>query len=145
MKKVLVCLTLSAILAAICFAQSNQLVGTWELVSTKGTMPDGTTWDWNVARDGGRALKVISPTHFSGVTHGADGKFVNAHAGTYDLRSNTYTEHIEYSSAPGLVDQKNPITFTLEGDTVRFSYVLPSNGAKAEEVWRRVKPSREGS
>ena len=125
-------------LAAMGLAGDNPIVGAWELVSSAGTRPDGTTWDWVVERDGGRSIKIHSATHFAVVTHGADGTFSNAHAGPYVLKDNTLTETLRNSSNPDAVDTVVVHEVSISSDRFTNSYSQGSGG-KAEEVWKRVK------
>jgi hypothetical protein len=124
--------------AGMGFAGDNPLIGTWELVSVAGTRADGTTIDWQVERDGGRSIKIYSETHFSVVTHGADGAFRNAQAGPYVLKDNTLTETLRNASNPDTVDREVVHEVSVTADLSTNSYVQ-RNGTKTKEVWKRVK------
>lgn len=50
-----------------------------------------------------RALKVLSPRHFSFITQAPDGKLVAAGAGTWSLQGDAYTEVLGYASSDQLM------------------------------------------
>ncbi len=128
-----------ATVAGDCLGQSNPLVGTWELVSAKRTFRDGSSDEWVPAKNGGRAMKIYNETHYSLIGREIDGSFMATMAGSYVVNGNTSTEQIEFSLRPSWRDKKFVITFSIEGDTCRFTYVSPFDKAKVEDVLRRVK------
>lgn len=139
MKTTALCLATLLIAAGVCLAESNPLVGTWELLSATGTIADGRTWKWEPKKAGGRSIKIFSGTHFAVVTHGPDGAFSNASAGPYVLKDKAFTETQENSSKPENVGTVWRHQFAVSGDLLTSSFVSPVSGAKATEVWRRVK------
>jgi hypothetical protein len=139
MRRTVLFLVVMVAVAGVCLAGDNPLVGTWEFVSSTGARADGTTSDWQVERDGGRSIKIFSKTHFAVVTHGADGTFSNAHAGTYVVKGKTCTEKLKNSSNPNAVGREVVHEISVSGDLLTNSYVSPASGAKAKEVWKRVK------
>lgn len=121
-------------------AQSVTLEGTWELVSTKWTAPDGTTGGRTIADsdDKGKSLKVLNATHFVVITHAKDGTFSHASGGPYTIDGNTYSEKLTTSSNPDLVGWNNVIEFKIENDICTSTWV-GGNGTKVVEIWRRVR------
>jgi hypothetical protein len=102
------------------------LQGTWQLVS--GTIiekGDTTTTDYTKGR---QMIKVINPTHFAflnhDLTHGKDSTalFV-AGGGTYELKDNQYTEHLEYCSARTWEGHDFQFTIVIQNDTLTQSGV----------------------
>ena len=128
-----------AILVGNCLGQSNPLVGTWELVSAKRTFRDGSSDEWVPTTNGGRAIKIYNETHYSLIGREIDGSFMATMAGSYVVNGNTSTEQIEFSLRPSWRDKEFVKTFSIEGDTCKFSYVSPFDKAKVEDVFRRVK------
>ncbi len=143
MKKMFLCLFFLvfflATVAEDCLGQSNPLVGTWELVSAKRTFRDGSFDEWVPAKNGGRGMKIYNETHYSLIGREIDGSFMATMAGSYVVNGNTSTAQIEFSLRPSWRDKKFVITFSIEGDTCRFTYVSPFDKAKVEDVFRRVK------
>jgi hypothetical protein len=126
-------------LRASAAASDNPLVGTWQLLSSKGTERDGRQWSWEPQRAGGRSIKIFSATHFAVVTHGPSGLFANASAGPYRLGPGTFTEILEESSSPKNVGTSWVHHFAVSADLLTSSYVNPVSGARGTEVWRRVR------
>lgn len=122
--------------------QPGKLVGTWELVSTKWTAPDGSTggrtWGED-PQDKGRSLKILNATHFTVITHGRDGTFSHANGGPYSIEGDTYTERVTTSSNPEWIGWENSTKYKLQGDIWTIHYVNPYNKVNVEETWRRVK------
>jgi hypothetical protein len=78
---------------------SASLVGTWQLISETKIQKDDTTFTAS-AKDK-RMIKIINDTHFAFLNHdlrkGPDSlKVFVAGGGTYTLKDNHYTEHLEY-------------------------------------------------
>lgn len=101
---------------------SNQLVGTWKLLS--GTLiekGDTTVTDYTKDRS---FVKIINDTHFAFLQHdlskGKDSAAASfsAGGGTYSLKDSTYTEHLEYCNAREWEGHDFPFTVTLNGDTL---------------------------
>lgn len=111
---------------------SNALEGTWEMVSQHLVYADSTVDRTDQIPP---TLKILNSTHFSfGRQMGEEE--VYAGGGRYTFDGATYTEHIEYHSASGLVGQSITFDANVEGDTWHHNgriqdFVL-------EEVWRRV-------
>jgi hypothetical protein len=120
--------------------EEHPLIGAWELVQTTRIHADGTTREWSVAEAGGRSLKLFVGTHFAVLTHGSDGSFALANAGSYDLAGNTYTEKIENSSNAELPGSEFTHSFTIEKGLLKVSYVHPKTEVRTEETWRRARP-----
>jgi hypothetical protein len=83
-------------------AQTNLLIGIWEVASIKGTASDGTT----LLADGSqfKETKIITPTHYFLFTERKQGGslvFDKAIAGTLRIESNKYIEISLYFSEEG--------------------------------------------
>ena len=98
------------------------LVGTWKLLS--GTLiekGDTTITDYT---KGLSFIKIINDTHFSftnhDLTHGKDSTTAafSAGAGTYTLKDNTYTEHLEYCNAREWEGHDFSFTIEIKNDTL---------------------------
>ena len=108
---------------------TNQLDGTWELVSGQ-PLPKG-------ARD----IKMLSAGHFIFVAYDtATGKPLYAAGGTYILNGSSYIEHMDFASEPisALVGKDQTFTLKFDGDTFTQTGTL-SNGKALSEVWKRVR------
>jgi hypothetical protein len=98
------------------FAQ-NPLVGTWEVVSLKGTDSDGS----KISFDGSqfKETKIITPTHYFLFTQRKQGDslvFDKAIAGTIRVEGNKYIETPVYFSQEGIGKSKLNFTYKLDGD-----------------------------
>lgn len=113
---------------------SNDLEGTWELVSYEYAAPDtvmrGDTADM-------RSQKVLNGTHFSWVTVSPDQRaFIGAATGTYSIRGDTYTEVTEHASQADHVDRTYSFTYRIAGGLWLHTGIV--NGVRIQETWRRV-------
>ena len=107
---------------------SNQLDGTWELV-TGQQLPKG-------ARD----IKIISAGHFIFVTYDAErGTLFGTGGGTCILNASSYSEHVDFGDrlSPGIVGKDQQFTVKVDGDTFTQTGTL-SNGQDLSETWKRV-------
>src|SRR6478735_7561571 len=71
-------------------SESLSLVGTWQFVSGRYTEPNKAPLIYKSPDL--RAIKIITPTHFSYITENGDGSFYVAGAGTCKLEKEQYTE-----------------------------------------------------
>ena len=111
---------------------SNDLEGTWEMVSQKAVYPDSTVDRTDQIP---YTLKILNSTHFSfGRQIGEEE--VYAGGGTYSYDGETYTEHISYHSAAGLAGQSIVFDARVDGDT--WHHTGDIGDFVLEEVWRRV-------
>lgn len=142
MKRTALFLATLLIAAGVGFAGDSPVVGTWEVVSISGTAADGTKIDVQIGKDGnrGRSMKIFSETHFAVVGHGDDGAFTHASSGTYVLKGETITEHLDNASNPDAIGKEWVHEFSISGDLMTSVVTNPLNpGAKITEVWKRVK------
>ena len=97
------------------------LAGTWQLI--KGTVVEKsdtviTDYTKNIS-----FIKIINGTHFAFLQHdrktSKDSTAVfAAGGGTYSLRDNVYTEHLEYCSDRKWEDNNFTFTVTIKNDTL---------------------------
>lgn len=101
--------------------KSNDIVGTWKLVS--GTLiekGDTTVTDYT---KGQSFIKVINDTHFAFMLHdlngGKDSTAVSASGGgKYTLADDNYTEHLEYCSDRQWEGHDFNFKITIQNDTL---------------------------
>ena len=102
-------------------AKSNQMVGTWKLISgTVIVKTDTTVTDYTKNLS---FIKIINNTHFSFTLHdlhkGNDSSAVfAAGAGTYTLKDSAYTEHLEYCNDRQWEGHDFNFVITIKGDTL---------------------------
>lgn len=102
-------------------AEALPIVGTWKLI--RGTLIEkGDTVVTDYTRDRS-FIKMINATHFSFITHdlnhGKDSAAsFGAGAGTYTLKGDTYTEHLEYCKAREWEGHDFSFTLTIRQDTL---------------------------
>lgn len=100
---------------------SLPIVGTWKLlqgmVIEKG---DTTVTDYTKAVS---FIKIINPTHFAFLQHdltkgkGSNPSFV-AGGGSYTLKGNEYTEHLEYCTARNWEGNSFNLKISIKNDTL---------------------------
>lgn len=113
----------------------NALEGTWKFVSGKFTTGGELTEMDSTKRN---AIKVFTPTHVTFFAMSPDKQqFDRAAVCTLEVKGNTYTETIEYSSIISVMGKKNQYEYRIEGDKLYQSGT--NNGRKEETVWQRVK------
>lgn len=95
--------------------------GTWRLLSA--TIVEGGDTTVTDYQSGQMAIKIINDTHFSFFRHdlnkGKDSTAVFvAGAGSYSLKGNEYTEHLEYCNYREWEDNTFSFDLSLAGDTL---------------------------
>lgn len=116
---------------------SNELEGTWEMVSRELVYPDSVVdqsgnWEAN--------YKILNSTHFAWGRETKDGESVLAGGGRYEYypERDVYIEHIQYHSDPSLNGTTIQFEARVEGDT--WYHIGELGGFKLREVWERVDP-----
>jgi len=94
------------------------LKGTWKLLT--GTLiekGDTTITDYTKNLS---FIKIINDSHFSFLQHDSrkDSTNFSAGGGRYELKGNTYTEHLEYCSAKEWEGHDFTFTVTITNDTL---------------------------
>jgi len=94
------------------------LKGTWKLLT--GTLiekGDTTITDYTKNLS---FIKIINDSHFSFLQHDSrkDSTNFSAGGGRYELKGNTYTEHLEYCSAKEWEGHDFTFTVTIANDTL---------------------------
>lgn len=144
MKALLLVTGLFLVVCASLVAQKHPLVGTWEVVSIKGTDVDGT----KISLDGSqfKETKIITPTHYILFTERKQGDslvFDKAIAGTVRLEGNKYIETPMYYSNPAHGKGKTDFTYRVEGDKFIQSGTFTTPDGKTgkldELVFKKVK------
>ena len=111
------------------------LVGTWEFVSGRYT-PKGKP-ALEVKSPQLRALKVVTPTHFSYITETENGSFYVAGAGRCKVEPNKYTETLDYASVAHMKNKNYTFTYRIENDL--WLMEGQEDDSYTEEVWRRAQ------
>ena len=136
-----VALTLSLLLVGLsgAWAQlpSNQLEGTWRMVSQELVYPDSVV---DRSDHWGSNYKILNSTHFAWGRETRDSSEVLAGGGTYEYypEKDLYIEHIQYHSDPAFAGQTLRFTARVEGDT--WYHIGDLGNFKLREVWKRVDP-----
>ena len=122
-------LLLVALAAGLCFAftvkpskhAGIRLNGTWKLVTgitiTKGV---STVTDYTKTQS---FIKIINGTHFAFLKHDLNtpkdsSNHFDAGGGSYTLKGNQYTEHLDYYVDKNWENKTFNFTVTLKGDTL---------------------------
>lgn len=116
---------------------SNELEGTWRMVSQELVYPDSVV---DQSDQWGPGYKILNSTHFAWGRETQDGTEVLAGGGwyQYDPENNVYIEHIEYHSDPDFAGQTLEFTARVQGDT--WYHIGDLGNFKLREVWTRVDP-----
>jgi hypothetical protein len=117
---------------------SNNLEGTWRMISQERVYPDSTV---DTSEEWGANYKILNSTHFAWGRETKDGEEVLAGGGRYEYHPdrNIYVEHIEYHSSPGFQDVTLRFEARVEGN--RWIHVGDVGSYKLREIWERVDPN----
>ncbi len=142
MKTKLIFLILMLICSMTIFAQ-HPLVGTWEMVSIKGTDADGKPINWNTKTL--RITKIITPTHYMLIQHIVRNDsviFSLAHAGPIQFEDNKYSHTSTLGSAASTIGSKYDYTWNVKGNQlIQAGTIKGADGKKSvidELVYKRV-------
>ncbi len=122
--------------------ETNQLVGTWKLVSVRHGMEGNVGYPdlFNYADK--QTLKHITPTHTVTVSYYKDVSVFKVSGGTYSLDSARYTETVEYGidlfQRP--LEPKGTLSydFIVSGTTLQLTIRYGDKG-KSDELWERCE------
>lgn len=116
---------------------SNELEGTWRMISQELVYPDSVA---DQSDQWGPGYKILNSTHFAWGRETQDGSEVLAGGGRYEYypEKDVYIEHVEYHSDPGFAGQTLEFTARVEGDT--WYHIGDLGDYKLREVWERVDP-----
>ena len=156
--KSLLC-SLIAIFTKPVSAQSNKLIGTWQLIAADKIMPDGKrVADYGSAphgiaiftTDGHYVVEIFGTerTRFASGdgTKGTPEEYKSAllglscHFGTYNMDNNkgTITFHIDRASNPNIDQTAQERPFMLQGDTLSWRVPARSDGTVPVSVFKRI-------
>ena len=119
------------------------ITGTWQLI--RGTLiekGDTTVTDHTKNTS---FIKIINDSHFAFLQHdlnkGKDSAVFVAGGGSYTLKDNTYTEHLEYCSARDWEGNNFTFTISIKGDTLvqRGMEKVEGTGINRENIEKYVK------
>ena len=123
--RILYFLLASSLLVSFSFNNSKptpvQLKGTWQLISgTTITKGKSVTTDY---RKNERMIKIINDTYFAFLKHSLHTKkdssnHFDAGGGSYTLKGNQYTEHLEYYGDKNWEGKTFNFTVSLKNDTL---------------------------
>ncbi|MEF8817041.1 MAG: hypothetical protein V5A20_10515 [Salinibacter sp.] len=118
---------------------SNNLEGTWRMVSQELVYPDSVV---DQSGSWGANFKILNSTHFAWGRETNDGESVLAGGGRYeyDPERGVYVEHIQYHSDPSMNGMTLRFEARVEGDT--WIHIGEVGDYKLREVWERVDPKR---
>jgi hypothetical protein len=111
-----------------------ELVGTWELVSTRVTRDDQTVLDERPPTV--RALKILNGTHYSLVAL-RNNVFARAATGRYRVVGDSYAESIDMASGSLTTGRTYTFRIRVDGDT--WTTDGGAGTDRYHEVWRRVR------
>ena len=116
---------------------SNELEGTWKMVSQELVYPDSVV---DQSDHWGTNYKILNSTHFAWGRETRDSSEVLAGGGTYEYypERDVYVEHVQYHSDPAFAGQTLRFTARVEGDT--WYHIGDLGNFKLREVWERVDP-----
>ena len=118
---------------------SNELEGTWKMVSQKQVYPDSVV---DQSGNWGANYKILNSTHFAWGRETEDGESVLAGGGRYEYypERDLYIEHIQYHSDPSMSGTALRFEARVEGDT--WYHIGNIGDYKLREVWERVNPKQ---
>ncbi len=118
---------------------SNELEGTWRMVSQELVYPDSVI---DQSGSWGANFKILNSTHFAWGRETEDGETVLAGGGRYEYypAQDVYIEHIQYHSDPSMNGVTLRFEARVEGDT--WYHIGEVGDYKLREVWERVDPEQ---
>lgn len=124
-------------LTAMAQLPSNQLEGTWQMVSQELVYPDSVI---DRSDNWGPGFKILNSTHFAWGRETRNGDEVLAGGGRYQYmpEKDVYIEHIEYHSDSGMAGLSVEFEARVDGDT--WYHIGDLGDYKLREVWKRVDP-----
>jgi hypothetical protein len=141
--KNLLMLAITLISCTQLWAQSHPLVGTWEMVSIKGTDADGERFLMDTTQR--REVKIITPTHYMLIIENVQGDSTVidwSGAGTVRIEGNQYIEVPLMASDEEFNQIRTDFTWSVEGDRFiqRGTVTTPEGGTITldELVFQRV-------
>jgi hypothetical protein len=114
----------------------NPSIGTWELISSKLTLPDGSSKISDNKTT--RAIHIITPTHWMRVTT-ANNKFESAIGGIYLLRDEMTKASLKYASFPIKGNEQYEFTQKIEGNKLTLSGYSTAGNIAFEEIFQKLK------
>jgi hypothetical protein len=124
MKNTLVALALSPMLLLACQTDNRQTLsinGTWQLVSGT-TITKGVSTVTDYTKDQ-RMIKIINNDHFAFLKHDLhapkdSSNHFDAGGGSYTLKGDQYTEHLDYYSDRDWEGKSFSFTVSIQNDTL---------------------------
>jgi len=138
MKRFVFLLTMAITLSAtIGFSQnSDKIIGSWEMISTKYTYPDSSVREKKEFKY--PAIRIYTKTYYSFGYQDENGQLSAAVGGKYSVKGNTLISERNYHVEPTYVGTSTKFEIDFEGDKLIIKGVLPNN-IKMEEVYKRVE------
>jgi hypothetical protein len=139
--------TLYFLLSSVSVWSQHPLVGTWELITTKGISVDGDPFMLDTTSV--REIKIITPTHYILIAHDVDGDslvFNRSYAGRVAVQGNRYTEVPLMSSLQIVPDLKTDFRWDLKGNLfIQSGTVTRPDGKQVqiELTFRKVATRNE--
>ncbi|MHA2030731.1 MAG: DUF4488 domain-containing protein [Candidatus Kariarchaeaceae archaeon] len=117
--------------------QTDKLEGVWKLIYQKQVTPETSIEHSQFVNS---VFKIFTEKHFSLSRLDEDNQF-GGHFGKYSYDSETYTEHIKYSSFVLLMGQSVKFKSKISGDKWTIEGVIEIEGEelKLKETWQRVE------
>jgi hypothetical protein len=136
-------LLITLLFCGIQLVAQHPLVGTWEMVSIKGTDADGTPFNWNTATL--RITKIITPTHYMLMQHSVRNDsiiFSLAHAGPIQFEDKKYSHTSTIGSDAATIGSQFDYTWNVkDNQLIQAGTITGSDGKKSvieELVYKRV-------
>jgi len=124
--------------STICFGQlSNQIMGSWTIVSLKYTYPNGSMFEKHEFKY--PTLKIFTKAYYSyGNIYNDQGTLNAAGGGRYSIVGDTLTEKISYCLNPDFMGKESRFQIRIENNKLFESGTLPI-GLKIEEEYKRIE------
>lgn len=158
MEKILLLVSITAIMAIPALGQSNKLIGTWRLIAADKILPDGSQVPDMGINPGGIAVFTKGGRYVVEIFRGDRMKFASGdrskgtpeeyrnavvgtscHYGTYEVNANGITFNIEHATYPNWDNTVRVSPFTLKGDTLRWQVPARPDGVIPVSVFMRIK------
>ncbi len=114
---------------------AKQIIGTWQLCNAKDSLVI-TNFDH---KDGQKRIKIITPATFTVIDYiDSPNEMYAAFMGSYNLKSDYYTETIEHTGRgyQRYLNEKNTFMLEIDGD---YMTICAADNNYGPELWKRVK------
>jgi len=115
---------------------SKQIIGTWQMISTKFTYPDASVMEKNAFKF--PAVRIFTKTYYSFGYQNIDGSLGTAVGGKYSIVGDSLFAGRNYHIMPSYAGTTTSFKIKIESNKLYIQGILP-NKIVIEEVYSRIE------